>query len=340
MKLRIAVTAIVALLIAAIFFSLFEVYKTTSRAEPSAAAEKNLYLAVDRWLTAEGHHVEYFEHGSAKNIIENKTTALIWSSSFDWKDSIELVNHIESGVNVVIFIDDEGSGELKEFLYEFNIDYRIYTPFENPALEDVEGALSSDEDTEAGGIEENTENVEDDDDEPVIFYDDDVYLRAEGGEQSHIVKIQAGMGSLSVTGIPYFMHWQSLINDKDISEAAGIIWELTGLLDSGAFEAEKNGESIGGIRIFRNKRSSAALWHEYEMPAFWERFFEYKHSVALCLCILAVIIIGFWMTLAPFGRFKPEGETAVASIEDRFRAEVRFFKKYKHKISVVPHFKK
>ncbi|MDR0526558.1 MAG: hypothetical protein LBG79_01860 [Spirochaetaceae bacterium] len=285
---------IIAFIISAAFFSLFEIRKTKKNTMPKEAAKRNLYLALEHWLEAEGHHVNYFEFGSAADIEKSEIkTILIWSSSFNWNEYAVLRRHIEEGANIIIFIDDEGNEELKNFLSEFNIEYRLFVPFyeEEDEYSEPEDDLNADLDT-------------------------DVFFKTDTG-QSFLITVPHGKGTLTVSGIPFFMQWSNMLKDMENNAALG--WNLSGALDT-----EKK-----GVLIFRNKRASAAFSREDERGAFWERFFEYPYGTALCFCAFIVILTGFWMNFAPFGKLKREIESTGNSIEERFRAEARFFKKYK-----------
>ncbi|MDR2510731.1 MAG: hypothetical protein LBC77_08830 [Spirochaetaceae bacterium] len=295
------ISAICTVIAVILFFSFFEIYETTKRAEPSAQAQLNLYHASDLWLIAENHPLRIVERANVHDLTgRNEKTALIFSSSFEWDYYKALYELVKNGVSLAVFIDDMGSENLENFLALCNIQHRIFRPFNSGAAEYEE--LEADYEAES---------------EESAVFDDDVHFLRDEGKQAPFAYRELGQGRILVTGIPFFMQWENLAPERNPLNAE-YAWKFSGALD-----ADKS-----GIIIARSEAAAKAVEHENAEPRFWEDFLGRKPVLVIALTLLLVVVTGFWLGLSPFGKWKPERSLPGVTIEERLLTEARFFKKY------------
>ena len=140
------IIAVFAGVFAALFFSKFEFYRRQGRSRPSAEAERNRYLAVERWLRGEGHPVRVLSSGGAGSLARGaERTALVFSSSFDWEEAEELDALLDEGYAMTLFIDDWGDENAQAFLERQGLSYRIREDTEEDAEEKEAEAAGEEE---------------------------------------------------------------------------------------------------------------------------------------------------------------------------------------------------
>ena len=310
------IIAVFAGVFAALFFSKFEFYRRQGRSRPSAEAERNRYLAVERWLRGEGHPVRVLSSGGAGSLARGaERTALVFSSSFDWEEAGELDALLDEGYAMTLFIDDWGDENARAFLERQGLSYRIREDAEEDA-EEKEAEAAGEEETHfpdfdraffAGIAEKEAAGA--------------VHLSDAEGE-TRLTGWQTAKSALFLTGIPYFMDWELLQNGADgalHAENARLSWRLSGALDP-----DKK-----GVLIICGAAAAAGRGRVERTPGFWERFFEHRLGAAVAAAAILAAAAGIWMTFPSFGRWKPERIFPGAPIRQRFVTESRFFKKEK-----------
>jgi hypothetical protein len=287
------IISIIIIILAALFYSFFEIEQRTERGAHSEEAKKNVYLALDRWLSETGHPLEIYQYGDAETIEESgKKSSMIFASSYDWSSSGKLKEFIlYDKNNVVLFIDTYDEDEdLETFLLDFDIEYRLYSPWEES-------------------------DVEYDEDE--FTFDEDVYFRIKDTAiQTRIQKITVDENVLIVCGIPLFMQSGNI----DKQDNALLAWSISGALDK-----EKS-----GFAVFRSNEAAENKTPFYsEGGGAGVLFLENKASLLLILSVLALIIIGFSQSILTFGKWEPERALPGKSIKERLLSEARFLKKHR-----------
>jgi hypothetical protein len=264
---------------------------------PSRDALVNPYLALDRWLEAAGIGSRILAEGDLKILLAGpEKTVFVQTSCFDWSgDQEALTGWIREGGNLFVAWDAPDR-KLSGYLEGFGV---------------TEGG----EYGEAGGGK-NTEGTTDPSAEGVIFFLDGRRQfrigETKGAENVRVlrsrglirlVSLEAGKGSLTITGEPYFLHSSSL---RDMDNA-GLAWDLI------------LGRSRGRILFFRGSGGERR---------FFGALLDRGNPAAFVLAALLLTGVGFWMAIPLFGRFKPVRELPGRPLRERFLAEGRFFKKY------------
>ncbi|MDR2028004.1 MAG: DUF4350 domain-containing protein [Treponema sp.] len=287
-------------------YAFFEIYPVTNYQEPSAESLSNEYLALDRWLQKTGHPLKTNTGGGSElpGRLSEKTL-LIQNSLFDWSGEASgaLRAWIEAGGNLVIFSDapwyEDGEEDLSNFLEEFGITMEKFPFDEN---EDGENSPEDPEDEPAAAEPAfDTEvrfMVEEKPGAPAVTRQD-----RRGGIR--MVTVPRGQGSVTVSGIPYFM-WSEYIGEK---QNARLAWDLTGALD----------RENRGIYFIRGRAPASGLWGKLAKRG---------DVIPLTASALILVLVGFWMVLPPFGRPVRDEEKPGKPIGERFRAESWFLRKY------------
>jgi hypothetical protein len=286
------IISILLTIIAAFFYLFFEMERWTEKGASSEEAKNNVYLAMDRWLEGTGHPLVIYEYGSAEDIKEAKTkNIIIFASSYDWSSSGELKELLlDDKINVVLFIDtDEDNDDLKSFLLDFDIEYRLYFPWEDIPF---------------------------DDDEDEFSFDEDVYFKIKDADvQTRIQKIGLDKSSSFVCGTPLFMR-STYIQKKNNARLA---WSISGALD----------KDNSGFTIFRSEDATADRAYSFSGGGNAAGLFmENKAALFIIIFTLLLVIAGFSQTIAPFGKWEPQRPLPGKSIKERLLSEARFLKKH------------
>jgi hypothetical protein len=290
-----AAAILIILGVTAYFF--FEVYPRKRYDPPSGEARSNDYLALDRWLTRTGHPVRIGLSGDSALIkAADERTVFVQASLFDWSGvSGELEPWIRGGGALVISLDTPWDEDNSAFLNALGI-----------SGADKPGGPSAPEEPAP----------------PEPRFDRRVAFTVTGEVKNNpaaavmtgagairLVTVPLGEGSVTVTGIPYFMKSVNL----DEEQNARLAWELTGGRDR-----DKRG-------IFFIRGAPAAA----DGPeGFLEKLARQGHILALAVSILVITAAGFWMVIPRFGVIEKDGDPAAKPIRERFLAEARFLGKY------------
>jgi hypothetical protein len=294
-------------LLALAVYTLFEIYPTTSYSRPSTESLANEYLALDRWLQKTGHPLRTKTAGE-KGLLQGlpEKTLLIEGSRFDWsREGAAVPPWVEAGGNLVLFLDSPWYEENEDewiFLEGLGVKTEKCSPFDE---EDEE----YEEDNAGGG--ENIPPL------PAPYFDSLIRLSLDEKPGApgftlkddlgiiRLVTVPLGQGSVTVTGVPYFMLSSTIGEEQN----ARLAWRLTGGLD----------RENRGIYFIRGREP---------VSSFFGRLAERGNIGALVVSALILVLIGLWMVLPVFGRPVRDEERPGKPIGDRFRAESRFLLKY------------
>ncbi|MDR0601841.1 MAG: hypothetical protein LBG42_05620 [Treponema sp.] len=284
-----------------------EIYPVKESVNPSREVRSNELAALERWLNANDHPVRKIPQGSMYNLAAApEQTVFMEVSAFDW-DSSDVgaaAVWVRNGGNLIVSIDYFPGKDsiLAAFLSGFGIGVEEYpfSPPENEASSEDGAALPE------GGAPEISRTGEPDFDYGIrfIIYDSPDLksdtIKADGGIR--LVSVSAGRGRLTVLGKPRFM-----MNHLIAEEAnARLAW--------GLFDAED-----GGVLFIRGRLI---------IKSFFGKFAERGDFRPFCVSLILLVAAGFWMVIPGFGLVRDDGERVPRPIEERFRAEVRFLKKY------------
>ncbi|MDR1108847.1 MAG: DUF4350 domain-containing protein [Spirochaetaceae bacterium] len=288
-------------------YTFFEKYPTTVYRRPSTESLVNEYLALDRWLEKTGHPLRIAAAGGHE-LLETlpEKTLLIQSSRFDWSAETAgaFLSWVEAGGNLVIFPDSPGYGEEEaEGPWDFLEGLGIITE-KSPAFYDEAEEPGSGE----GG-------APDPGDEPLFDLQVRFMVEEKSGESAvtlkdrrgiiRLVTLSRGAGSVTVSGLPYFMGSAYIGREPN----ARLAWRLTGGLD----------RENRGIYFIRGKEPASGLFGKLA---------DRGNITAPGVSALMLLFTGLWMVLPAFGRPPREEERPGKPIGERFRAESRFLGKY------------
>lgn len=273
----------------------------------SREVRANELAALERWLNANGHSVRRMPKGDPYSILQaEEKTVFVDAGAFAWYSGSEgLAVWIRDGGSLIVSLDHApGEGDsLAAFLESFGAGVEEY-PF--TSSEDEEDA--SPEASSSGmfpGISGEGEH-------PYFDYRIRFVIHNVPGVRSTVMAvdgnirlavISAGEGMLTVIGAPWFMTNSYIADEVN----ARLAWEL--------FDAEEG----GGVLFIRGRRV---------VKSFFGKFAERGDFRPFVLSLLVLVTAGFWMVIPRFGLVRDEKEISLRPIEERFRAEVRFLKKY------------
>ena len=294
-------------------FLLFEVYPVSRYVPPSREALENEYLALDRWLTQTGHPVRIKKTGTAAGLRgAAEKTALIEAASFDWSGgaAAELEAWVRGGRFLVVFLDGSGdTGERTLFFDALGITaaYGVLPNYHEGSREDGHEKVTLD------GSAVFALN------EPEI--PPGAVILRDRGDNTRLITIPLGEGSVTLTGVPYFMYSRNIEQRQN----ALLSWEMTGARDP-----ENRGVLF--IRGERRRGSGSAgmgAGEQDRRPDFFEKLARRGRITALVISILFLIVVGFWMVIPRFGVLERDDPGMGKPLRDRFLAEARFLKKHR-----------
>jgi hypothetical protein len=286
-----------ALAILGIFaYTQLEIYPRSRTLRPVREALENEYLALERWLARTGRSLRTESWGNPEAVIAApEKTVFIQTSFFYWSADAGdlLLPWIEEGGVLIIALDDpwyEEDEDFASFLSRLGItrngreDWDAALPYFKDPDFDPDTALDVTGDALPG----------------------ETLALTDHGGTIRLIRTSLGRGSVTVTGIPYFM--QNFRLEK--SQNAVMTWDL--------FSAGGAGENPGVLFIRGEKI----------VRSFWGKLAERGNFIFLIISIPLVLVIGFWMVLPGFGPVIKEAAEPLKSIRERFAAEGRFLRKY------------
>ncbi|MDR1421073.1 MAG: hypothetical protein LBI86_11925 [Treponema sp.] len=280
-----------------IAYTQFEIRPVKKRFSASREVRANDLAALERWLDANGHPVRSLPEGDSYSVeAAPEKTVYIEAASFKWEYSNldSVASWIRSGGNLIVSLDyvPGEDSSLAAFLESFGVGVEEYPFLSSEDEGEVPPETPEEEyphfDYRIRFVIHNLPDIRSD----VITVDGNIRLAV----------ISAGEGRLTVTGRPVFMANASITGEAN----ARLAWEL--------FDAEE-----GGVLFVRGRRV---------IKSFFGKFAERGDFRPFCLSLLLLVAAGFWMVIPGFGLVRDEKELSLRPIEERFRAEVRFLKKY------------
>jgi hypothetical protein len=138
-----------------------------------------------------------------------------------------------------------------------------------------------------------------------------------------LVTLPLGEGSVTLTGVPYFMQSPHIGERQN----ALLAWELTGARDPENrgllfIRGERRGASgSGGM--------AAGAGEMDRGPGFFEKLARRGRITALIISMVLLIVVSFWMVIPRFGVLERDDPGTGKPIRERFLAEARFLKKHR-----------
>lgn len=288
-------------LAAALFFALFEIKPTPAKKQLSAKAKRNNVLALQYWLEAENKEVR------DERPVENMTI-LSFEEDFFIVDALsldpqglmlaDLLAMARRGNSLLLHsLKPEGLSEMNTMLVE-STGARLFDNEEDPEI-----TITADEtlNQTAYGTDANS-----------LWFDNALRIDSATGHNAlrlwtdedsipRIAEFSLGKGRIIVCGTPFFMQNHFIEDEPN----ALLTWDLVG-----------RGEHF---LFIRSTPSS---------PAPFGALFE-KGNLYFFLTALALLVIsGFWMQLAPFGRALPDTDDHEGTSFARWAHEGRFLRRY------------
>jgi hypothetical protein len=278
-------------------YTQLEIYPRFQEFGPSREALGNEYLALERWLMRTGRSLRTEPQGNPALILKApEKTVFVQRSLFYWpKNAGDLLfPWIEAGGSLILTLDTpwyrEEKGGFSSFFNSLGI---TWTYGEDP---NTPAAYPGDPDFDR----EITLYVRED------TLPEKTLMLTDHGGIIRLIRIPRGRGSVTVTGVPYFMQ-NSLLEKHQNAVTA---WNL--------FAAGDAGENPGVLFIGEKKI----------VRSFRGKLADRGNFTFLIVSIPLVLVIGFWMVLPGFGPVLWDEREPLNSIRDRFLAEGRFLKKY------------
>jgi len=290
-------------------YNYLEIYPRKKIVYPSSQVLNNNYIALERWLTESGYpvrNVSEFNPASLAEISENVIVVNSWQCN--WEDTEEIIPWIEQGGFLVIALNYRSlDDELMEFLYGFGIHVFEYI---TPVSEQEESFPSFDNYISFLPVNE-----------------EEIFMIKDPDHSVKLVEVPIGKGAITVTGLPLFMYYRNLRDERN----ASLSWRLTG-----ERAAKNTGVLFIGLRNSYAPRNSL-------FGAIMER----GNLVPVIISAIILILTGFWMVIPAFGLVFSEQQRTSRPMKDRFTAEIRFLKKqqalnyylevyeYEHKENII-----
>ena len=281
-------------LFAFIYFNFFEIVDYDAHFAPSREAIMNEYLALDRWLICEGHHIRVENSGNLEALAATtEKNIFIQSELFNWNEAV--IDWLD------VWIEDGGSLILSLNYYrEWNISTPLGAFLDGLGLESFDpedgpyGAYNWD--SNAPSFARNLVFAEPED-AVLILKDENDYIR--------LVEFQKGEGRIIITGRPLFMRSVTMETEAN----ARLCWYLFA----------NAGDDTSGIFFIRGEKQPEGIMG---------RFFERGDFSSIIIASLALIIIGFWTAIPVFGVVKNSEEKKGKALAERFLAEGRFLRNF------------
>jgi hypothetical protein len=301
-----------------ICYTQFEIVDSTRWAQPSREARSNPYLALDRWLSAEGYRIRVLDGGDLDTLTgAPEKMAYVEDSCFSWSGEDEtalmLNGWIRNGGSLLVSLNNSDTNwRLAEYLESLGIE-RTGVNYDD-SEEEVEAAEEEDEEEEtpyfdwstsfkitkkAGGV-------------------DRIGVMTGYGDAVKLVTLYMGQGKLILTGTSYFLQTDSLHSGVNADLAASLFAPPeTADGTPGEQQSGKHGEQ--GILFIRGYREERHIFGT---------LMERGDFRPLAAAVFVLIFLGFWMVIPSFGRPLPIPERPGKPLRERFLAEGQFLKKY------------
>ncbi|MCL1814349.1 MAG: hypothetical protein FWG27_00790 [Treponema sp.] len=318
------------LLVGIFCYTKLEIVPSTRWENPSREVRANRYYALDKWLGKLGCPVRILSRGNIDTLLKGpEQTVFIENSCFKWmgdsdEDSLpgKLISWLQEGNRLIVSINE----------YESKYNFRL-TEFMNS----LGVKIADDDDDETGNVVEykNGTAAETIEKEPEVspFFDyfsafkiiekktpvDRILVMKRLGEIK-LVKLTMNKGWIVFTGEANFLQNYYLQQNENAKLAGDLFFAGLPEAEIKAKPNAETAEDIGAGVLFI--RSLSGDRH------FFGNLAERGNPAALTASIFLLIVIGFWMVIPPFGRYRPAPEKPGKPLRERFLAEGRFLKKY------------
>ena len=280
------------------FFSVFEVVEDERYFPPSREARLNDYLAMDRWLGAEGHAVRVVTRGNLETLkTAAEGTIFIQSELFDWNEAAleYLEAWVRSGGSLILCLGYYRSWDTDEelglFLSRLGLEAdtswntRVYDPLAPSFGRNIQFIISEGE--TAG------------DNLTLTLKDPNGFIR--------LVQYTMGRGKIAVTSRPQFMMTLRLDEEPN----ARLSWYL--------LAGDASGRVNGDILFIRGERQGEGIMG---------RVFQLGNFAVIIISALVLVVVGFWSVIPQFGVIKGIEEKSGKGLTERFLAEGRFLARF------------
>jgi hypothetical protein len=290
---------------AALFFlfNYYEIEDYERYFQPSREAQVNEYLALDRWLAAEGHAVRVERNGNLGLLKEAAADIiLIQERLFNWNEEaiIYLGSWVEQGGRLILCLDNYRGRYIDSFLQTYLNELGVEFGEE---LDELSGVWRYDPNFPVYGRNIIFKEPEDPNYEENILFLKDVY------GYGRLMQFSRGSGSITVTGNPRFMTSYNISEESD----SRLSWYL--LAQNAAIPAGTE-PSILFIR------------GDSPVENLLGRMFMLGNFRIIIIAGLILIIIGFWSFIPLFGVVRGSEEKTGRLLAERFLAEGRFLKRF------------
>lgn len=278
-------------------FHYVELYREEVPVAPSAQAQANDFLALERWLEQQDVKVRNVYHADLDFLMSSpEKTVLVPASMFSISpvDYTRLDAWIASGTDLIVFIDNPclARPEQKLGLYLSTAGIWVDQTGEDPETEESAPPAADGADV----------------DEAVVFRSFNAAAELLPGPSGNagLIRVRMGKGSLCCTGIPLFMYSEYIGSPPN----AVLAWHLTG----------GSNQSSRGLVFVLPPEGSSGLFGNLAAHGNW---------LPLLVSVALALATAVWASLAPFGLQKDADERAGRSIADRFSAEAWFLVRYR-----------
>jgi hypothetical protein len=286
-----------------IFFHYYEIEDYDRYFQPSREAQANEYLALDRWLAAEGHTVRVEKNGNLE-LLKDATAdiILIQERLFNWSEEavIYLDSWIEQGGRLILCLDNYRGryidGSLQSYFNELGVEF-------GEELEELSGVWRYDPYFPVYGRNIILKEPEDPNYEENILFLKDVYGYV------RLIQLPRGSGMITVTGNPRFMTSYNISEESD----SRLSWYLL---------AHNANTPVG------TEPSILFIRGESPVESLLGRVFMLGNFSIIIIAGIILIIIGFWSVIPLFGVVRGNDEKTGKFLAERFLAEGRFLKRF------------
>ncbi|MDR2768136.1 MAG: hypothetical protein LBB82_07415 [Treponema sp.] len=301
----IIIVLLIIVIVGAFCYTRLEIVPTTRWVDPSRRARDDVFLGLKRTLGALG--IPWREAVKSPRRFGEKSadagtlaasaeqSVFIQASAFNWEQAGDLIiPWVERGGALFIAVDT-ADWDLEQMLKSLGVEwYDRYSPSppeeaENEAaVEKKDSGVTFDNRFGFRITEQKADRIS--------------VLRHFGAIR--LVILYKGRGSIALSGSPYFLYPYNLKEEKNAALAADLL-------------------------IAPARKSGLLFFVDIgEEQHFFGSLAERGDIRPLGVSLLLLIILGFWMTLPRFGRYKALPQLPGRPLAERFRAEGRFFEKY------------
>ncbi|MDR2181882.1 MAG: hypothetical protein LBN92_04290 [Treponema sp.] len=303
----IVIVLLLAVIVGVFCYTRLEIVPVTRWIDPSRRAQDDVFLGLKRalgvlgipWREAVRRPRRFGEESAdaAALAASAEQSVFIQGSAFNWEQAGPLIiPWVERGGALFIAVDTD-DWDLEQLLESLGVEY-------------YDGVVSlQPEETEA----ENEQPVEQKD-SGVTFERWSAFRITEQKADRisviwhlgtiKLVTLYRGKGSVTLSGRPFFLYSHNLQIEKNAALASDLL----------IAPARKS-----GLLFFVDRG---------EDDHFFGSLAERGDIRPLGVSLLLLIVLGFWMTLPRFGRYRPLPPPPGRPLAERFRAEGRFFEKY------------